>query len=125
MVEVVRAGLFRVEPQRALLGLAHLLALVRKQQLERQREGGLFQLSANQVGTGEHVAPLVVATGLQRAAVLLKQLKEVVGLHQHVVELEERESLFQTLLVALRRQHAVHGEQRAHVAQEAHVVQVA
>ena len=98
---------------------------MRKQQLERQREGRLFQLSANQVGTGEHVAPLVVAAGLQRAAVLLKQLKEVVGLHQHVVELEERESLFQTLLVALRRQHAVHGEQRAHVAQKAHVVQVA
>ena len=96
-----------------------------QQQLEGQREGGLAVLAANQVRAGEHVGPLVVAAALERHAVAVVELQEVVALHQHVVELQERKAPLQALLVALGGEHAVDGEQRAHVPQEVDVVQVA
>ena len=95
-----------------------------QQQLEGQREGGLLVLAAYEVRAGEHVGPLIVAAALQRHVVAVVELQEVVGLHQHVVELQEGQAALQALLVALRRQHAVDGEQRAHVPQEVDVIQI-
>ena len=49
----------------------------------------LAQLPANQLCTAQHVAPLIVAAELHITAVALKQLIEIVALHDHVVELQE------------------------------------
>ena len=124
LVEVVGRGLLGVEPQRARLGLAHLAAVVRQQQLEGYRERVLALLAADEVRAGQYVAPLVVAAQLHAAAVPAEQLQEVVALHQHVVEFQEGQALLHALLVALGRQHAVDREVHAHLAQEVHVVEV-
>ena len=83
-------------------------------------------LAADQVSAAEHVAPLVVAAHLQPAAVALEQLQEVVGLHQHVRELQERQAVVRrhARLIAFGRQHLVDGEKRADVAHEVDEVQV-
>ena len=49
---------------------------------------------------------------------------EVVGLHDHVVEFQERKALFHALLIALGAQHVVHREARAHLAQQLDVVEL-
>ena len=84
----------------------------------------LAQLSADELGTGQHVGPLVVAAELHVAAVLLEQHIEVIGLHQHVIELQEGQALLHSLLVALGGQHAVDGEVGADVSEEFHIVKV-
>ena len=85
--------------------------------------GVLAQLLADQLGTSQHVAPLVVAAELHVAAVVLEHVVEVIALHDHVVELQEAEALLHALLVALGAQHVVHGEAGAHLAQHFNVVQ--
>ena len=47
------------------------------------------KFTADQFGTTQHVAPLVVSAELQVTAVFLVQHVEVIALHQHVVELQE------------------------------------
>ena len=49
---------------------------------------------------------------------------EVVGLHDHVVEFQERKTLFHALLIALGAQHIVHREARAHLAQQLNIVEI-
>ena len=86
--------------------------------------GVLAQLPADELRTAQHVRPLVVAAELHVAAVALEEVVEVVGLHDHVVELQEAEALLHALLVALRPEHVVHGEAGSHVPQQVHVIQV-
>ena len=52
------------------------------------------------------------------------QVIEIVGLHDHVVELEEGKAALHALLVAFRAQHIVDAEVRAHFAQHIHVFQI-
>ena len=70
----------------------------------------LAQLAANQLGAAEHITPLVVAAELHVAAVVLEQVVEVVGLHGHVVELEEAQTLLHALLEAFGAEHVVDRE---------------
>ena len=72
----------------------------------------------------QHIAPLVVAAELHIAAVVLEQVVEVVGLHNHVVELQEGQALLHSLLIALGPEHIVDGEAGAHLAQQLHIVEV-
>ncbi len=124
LVEIVRRSLVGVKPYRSLGGLAHLLPFG----VEEQRNGHcvcvLAQFLADQFRTAEHVAPLVISAELHIAAVLLVQAQEIVGLHDHVVELEETQSLFHALLVAFRPQHVVDGEACSDVTDEIDVIQV-
>ena len=85
LVEIERRGLVRIEPYRAALRLAHLLALGIEQQGDRHRVCILAELPADQLGTAEHVAPLIVSAELHVAAVFLVQCIEIVALHDHVV----------------------------------------
>ena len=124
LVEVVGRGLVGVQPHGAAGGLAHLLALRSQQQGNGHGVGVLAQLAADQLGAAQHVAPLVVAAELHVAAVMLEQVVEVVGLHGHVVELQEAQALLHPLLEAFGPQHVVHGEAGADVPDEVHVVQV-
>ena len=86
--------------------------------------GVLAQLATDQLGAAQHVAPLVVAAELHVAAVVLEQVVEVVGLHGHVVELQEAQALLHALLEALGPQHVVDGEAGTDVPDEVHIVQV-
>ena len=55
---------------------------------------------------------------------MLEEVVEVVGLHDHVVELKEGKPLLHALLIALGAQHIVHGEARAHLAQQLNIVEI-
>ena len=127
LVEVVRAGLRRIEPKCALLGLAHFTTVMGQQQLEGAGKRIFTLLAADEIRAAQHVAPLVVAAHLQTAAVVLEQLEEVVGLHEHVGELEEGKSVFgcHACFIAVGSQHFVDGEHGADVAHELDEVQVA
>ena len=85
--------------------------------------GVLAQLAADELRAAQHVAPLIVAAELHVAPVVLEQVVEVVGLHNHVVELQEAQPLLHALLVALCPQHIVHREAGPHLPQKLHVVQ--
>ena len=86
--------------------------------------GILAQLPADELRAAQHVGPLIVAAELHVAVVGLEEVVEIVGLHDHVVELQEAEALLHALLVALRPEHVVHGETGPHVPQQVYVVQV-
>jgi hypothetical protein len=77
----------------------------------------------DQVDAGENIPPLVVPAHLQRAPPLAVQHQVVIGLEQLVVELDERQPLFQALLVRLGSQHAVNAEMDADVAQKLDIAQ--
>ena len=74
----------------------------------------------------DDVAPLVGAAHLQIAAVAARQLHEVVGLQDHVVELDERQLLLalEPQLHRVHGQHAVDREVPADVAQQVDVVEL-
>jgi hypothetical protein len=81
--------------------------------------------AAAEIDAVDDVAPLVGAAHLQGAAVAPVQLDEVVGLQDHVVELDERQFLLalEPQLHRIHRQHAVDREVPADVAQELDVVE--
>ena len=66
------------------------------------------RLTADQLRTAQHIAPLIVAAKLHIAAVVLEHVVEVIGLHDHIVEFQEGQALFHALLIALGPQHIVH-----------------
>ena len=68
------------------------------QQRDVHRVRVLAELAADQFRTAEHVGPLVVAAELHGAAVVLEEVVEVVGLHDHVVEFKEGKSLLLSLI---------------------------
>ena len=55
---------------------------------------------------------------------MLEQVVEIIGLHDHVVELQEGQALFHALLVALCTEHIVDGEACADLAQELDIIEV-
>ena len=124
LVELEGAGLVGVQPDSIACGLAHLLALRVGQQSDGHGVGILAQLTADQLGAAQHVAPLVIAAKLHVAAVMLEHVVEVVALHDHVVELEEGQTALHALLIALGTQHVVDREAGTHVTQQLHIVQV-
>ena len=115
-----------VQPDRPGRGLAHLLAGGRGDQRRGQAEQLAAVDPAAELDAVDDVAPLVGAAHLQPAAVAARQLEEVVGLHHHVVELEQRQRLLalEPQLHRIEGQHAVDGEVRAEVAQERDVAEL-
>ena len=84
--------------------------------------GVLAELFADELGTAEHIRPLIVAAELHIAALVLEEVVEVIGLHYHIVELEEGKSLLHALLVTLGAEHIIDGEACADLAQKLNVV---
>ena len=72
----------------------------------------------------DNIAPLIVSAELHHTTITPVELKEVIALHQHVVQLKEREAALQTLLVALKRQHAVNGEMHPNLTEKINVVEI-
>ena len=124
LVKFKGRGLVGIQPDGVAGGLAHLFALRVGEQGDGHGVSVLAQLLADQFGTAQHIAPLVVAAELHVAAVLLEHVVEVIGLHDHIVELQEGQALFHALLIALGPKHIVDGEAGAHLPQQFHIVQV-
>ena len=124
LIELIGAGLVRVEPHGVAGGLAHLVPLRVGKQGDGHGVGVLAELAAYEFRAAEHVAPLVVAAELHIAVIVLEQVVEVVALHYHVVELKEAESLLHALLVALGAEHVIDGEACADLTQEVYIVEV-
>ena len=124
LVELIGTGLVGIQPHRALGGLAHLLPLGVEQQGNGHGVGILAQLAADELGAAQHVGPLVITAELHVASVVLEQVVEIVGLHDHVVELQKAQPLLHALLITLGPQHVVHAEAGAHLAEQLHIVQV-
>ena len=125
LIEVIRGGLVRIEPDCPLRRLAHLLAFRIRQKRDGHRLGVIpSQLAADQLAAGQHVRPLVIAAELHLAAEPLVQLVEIVRLHDHVVKLKEGQPLLPSLLVALRAQHLVDREAGSDLTQQVHIVQI-
>ena len=123
--EIVGRQPRRVQPHRAGGGLAHLGARAGGEQRRGQREqlGALH--AAAEIGAHDDVAPLVRAAHLHDAFVAPVQFHEIVGLQDHVVELEEGERLvaLESQLHRIHGQHAVDREVPADVAQQRNVEQ--
>ena len=123
LVEVKGAGLVGVKPHGVAGGLAHLVALRVGEQGDGHGVRILAELAADQLGAAQHIGPLVVAAELHVAAIVLEQVVEVIGLHDHVVEFQEGQALLHALLVALGAQHIVHREAGADLAQKLNIIE--
>ena len=124
LIELEGAGLVGIQPYGVAGGLTHLIALRIRQQGNGHGVGVLAQLAPDQLRAAQHIAPLVVAAELHIAAVVLEHIVEVIALHDHIVELQEAQTLLHALLVALGAEHIVHREARAHLSQQVHIVQL-
>ena len=124
LIEVIRTGLFRIKPDRAAHGLAHLLALGVEQQHLGHGVRIPSVLSTDQLGAGQHIAPLVVAAELQVAAVILVEPVKIIRLHDHVVKLDKGQALVPSLLIAFRRKHPVYRKMRPDLTKQFHVIEV-
>ncbi len=121
LVEGVRGGERRIEPNRTTLGLAEFGAV----RLGDERQCHAIDLclieAAGEIHAAGDVAPLVVAANLQGAAEALVEHREVLGLQQGVGELGERDTLIragQPLAHRFAGQHGVDREVLADVAQK-------
>ncbi len=123
LVEIIRAELGGVQPDRALGRLAHLGAGGGGQEREGQGLGHPALDAADEIDPGQDVAPLIVPAHLQRAMMLAIERQVVVGLEELVVELDEGQALLQPLLVGLGGQHPVDAEMAADVPEERDVVE--
>src|SRR5690606_108640 len=100
-----------VEPDRAGRRLAHLLSGGGRQ----QRRGKAKELALldppGQFDAIDDVAPLIGTAHLQATAVASGKLQEIVGLEDHVVELQEGERLLplEAQLHRVEAQHAIDG----------------
>ena len=122
LVELVRGGALRVEPDVALLGLAELGAVGLLDQRAGQREGLAAVHAADELRARGDVAPLVGAAQLQDAAAVLPEPVEIIALHQLVAEFGEGHALGgvarKALLHGVLRHHIIDGDGLADVADE-------
>ena len=118
LVVVEHAGAVDVEPDVGPAGgLAELLPAAVHQQRNGHAVNLVPALAADQFGSGDHVAPLVLPAHFELAAVVAVEDVEVVPLEDRVVEFEEGESVFQPGLDRLLRQHPVDAEDAADFAE--------
>ena len=124
LIELIGRGLLGVEPNGVARGFAHLMTLGVGKESYGHCVSILAELLAYELGSAEHVAPLIVAAELHVAAVVLEQIVEIVALHYHIVELKETQTLFHALLIALGTKHIVDGEAGADLAQKFDIIKV-
>ena len=94
LVELVRGGLLRIEPDVALLRLSELCSVGLADEWAGEGERvGLAEHPADELSAGGDVAPLVASAKLETAALVLVEPEIVVALEQLVAELGEGHSL--------------------------------
>ena len=123
LVKLKGTGLIGIQPNSSAGGFTHLFPLTVQQQSDRHGIGIFAQLFTDQFRAAQHIAPLVITAELHIAAVVLEQVIEIVALHDHVVEFQERESLFHPLLVTFGAQHIIHRKTGADLSQQIDIFQ--
>ena len=121
LIPVVLARHGGVEEERVALRLAELAPGGVEKQRESKAEGRLAAHAVDEVRSGSYVAPLVGAADLERASVVVEEMKEIVALQNLVAELGEGKralASLQALLDALLREHLGNAEVYRYVAQE-------
>ena len=120
MIELVRAGALGGEPDGAGFCFPHFSAVT----FREQRIGEAVKLrdvhATGKIDAGGDVAPLVAATDLEIAIVLLLEINKIVRHYEHVAELGVADAAF-ALQAAFDRvfgEHYVHGKMFADVAEE-------
>ncbi len=89
LMERVRAGELRIDPDGAALGLSELGAVGLRDERRRHCMDALAVTSSDQVDSGRQVPPLVGSTSLERHPMAAEEFTEVIGLQQDVAELRE------------------------------------
>src|SRR5262249_17810180 len=82
-----------VEPDRALRALAHFGTGGGRNQRRRQAEQSPSLRAPREFDTGDDIAPLVGSADLHFAAEAARQLYEVVGLQDRIIEFEKAQGL--------------------------------
>ena len=125
LIKFIRSRLVSIQPQCALLGLAHLLAFRVGQQRKCHAVHFLARLLASQIYAAYDVGPLVVSTKLDLHIEIPRHDHEVVALHQHVVQFKHRKPAFaiHPLLEAFCTKHGVHIEAGSDLTNEINVIQ--
>ena len=121
LVESIGRGLLGIKPDVALFGLAEFAAIGFGDERAGEGESLAVGLATNQLGTGGDIAPLVAATHLQLAVVMLIQVQEIVTLHQLVREFGERHAVafaVEAFLHGILGHHVVDCDVLANVANE-------
>ena len=81
-------GLIGIKPYSTACGLTHLGTVMLKKKVNGHCTGIiLLQLLTDEVGTCQHIGPLVVSTELHVTSISLVELKEIVSLEKHVAHL--------------------------------------
>ncbi|MNP23755.1 hypothetical protein D3C76_1164750 [compost metagenome] len=128
LVEFVRAGFLRIEPDCATFGFTEFGAIRFGDQRNGQAEDLVLMQTTRQVDTGRDVAPLVGTANLQGHAVQFVQAGKVITLQQVVGELGEGDALIVTVQTLLNRffvDHLINGEVLADITQEGQHVHAA
>ena len=125
LIEIIDRSLFLIQPESTASSFAHLLAIALGQQSKGKAINRIASLATGKLYTANNIGPLIIATHFQLQIVATMKLQEVIGLHNHVVELQEGQALFHTVLVALSCQHTVNSKMRSYIPQQLNVVQLA
>ena len=118
LVELVGGSLLRIKPYIATLGLSKLGTVGLGNQRAGESESLAAFHTADELGTGGDVAPLVAATHLELAAFGAVEGEKVVALQQLIAELGERDTRLHALLHAVLSHHVVDGDMLTDVADE-------
>ena len=126
MPELIRRHHLFIEPDGALGGFAHFLTVGPGHQRRGQTERISPFDPTDQIRARDDIAPLIRPAHLQDAAIAAVQLQVVVGLQQHIVELDEAQRLLpvEPRLDALKGQQPIDREMLADIAQEIDVMQL-
>ena len=120
--ELIRGCIFLREPNVAGLGLTELTAVSFGNQRTCQGVRLVAGDLLDELGTGGDIAPLIRATHLEFAVLMLVEVHEIVALEELIGELGERHTLrelaVETLLDGVLRHHIVDGDEFADVARE-------
>src|SRR5262249_30958281 len=107
LVERVRAGEFRIEPDGAARALAERRSVRLGDQRRSERVDGTLALAADEVHPSGDVAPLIGATELECAPEAAVKFGGVVRLGELGRELGEADAALQASLHALGREHSI------------------
>ena len=122
LIELIRRGIFAVEPDITALGLSELAAVGFGDEGASQRKSIATAHLLDEFSTRCDIAPLVGAAHLEFAVLVLVQIYIVVALEQLIGELGEghtlRELAIEAFLHGVFRHHVVDRDQFAHVAGE-------
>src|SRR5918995_875011 len=120
LIELIRSGPGRIEPDVSSLALAELGSRGVGDQGENQTVCLVALPLSDQFDSGGDVAPLIAAADLKLATLGTKQMPEVVGLYGHVAEFGVADSALHPASNAFFLEHEAEGKVLTRIAEEVH-----